>query len=163
MNWIVQLLLGIPLELVHSWWRVSLIYLSGVLAGSMGSSLASPNIFLAGASGGVYALITAHIATIIMNWKEMKHAILLLAFFVLYVTSDLVLSTYQHFSKTDNHVGYMAHLSGGIAGLLVGIGVLRNLKVHSWEKTLWWMSVTLYLILMGGGICYHIFRPEYFL
>lgn len=30
------------------------------------SGIVNPNIFLAGASGGVYALITAHIATIIM-------------------------------------------------------------------------------------------------
>lgn len=35
-------------------------------AGSMGTSIVNPSIYLAGASGGVYALITAHIATIIM-------------------------------------------------------------------------------------------------
>lgn len=66
MNLIIQIFLGIALELVHHWWRVALVYLAGVLAGSMGTSLTSPRIFLAGASGGVYALITAHIATIIM-------------------------------------------------------------------------------------------------
>lgn len=68
MNLIVQLLLGVALELVHHWWRVALVYLAGVAAGSMGTSIHDPRIFLAGASGGVYALITAHIATIIMNW-----------------------------------------------------------------------------------------------
>lgn len=51
---------------VHHWWRVALVYLAGVAAGSMGTSLVNPRIYLAGASGGVYALITAHIATIIM-------------------------------------------------------------------------------------------------
>lgn len=66
MNLIIQIFLGVALELVHSWWRVSLVYLAGVAAGSMGTSITSPNIFLAGASGGVYALLTAHIATIIM-------------------------------------------------------------------------------------------------
>lgn len=66
MNLIIQIFLGVALELVHHWWRVALVYLAGVLAGSMGTSIANPNIFLAGASGGVYALITAHIATIIM-------------------------------------------------------------------------------------------------
>lgn len=66
MNLLIQILLGVALELVHHWWRVSLIYLAGVIAGSMGTSLTSPQIFLAGASGGVYALITAHIATIIL-------------------------------------------------------------------------------------------------
>lgn len=45
---------------------MALVYLAGVAAGSMGTSLVNPRIYLAGASGGVYALITAHIATIIM-------------------------------------------------------------------------------------------------
>lgn len=66
MNLIIQIFLGVALELVHHWWRVALVYLAGVLAGSMGTSIVNPRIFLAGASGGVYALITAHIATIIM-------------------------------------------------------------------------------------------------
>lgn len=66
MNLLVQIFLGVALELVHCWWRVALVYLAGVLAGSMGTSIFSPRVFLAGASGGVYALITAHIATIIM-------------------------------------------------------------------------------------------------
>lgn len=66
MNLIIQIFLGVALELVHCWWRVALVYVAGVAAGSMGTSIASPQIYLAGASGGVYALITAHIATIIM-------------------------------------------------------------------------------------------------
>ncbi|VVC24424.1 Hypothetical protein CINCED_3A023646 [Cinara cedri] len=65
-NLIVQLLLGVPLEMVHHGWRVLLIYLSGVLAGSLATSVTDPTVYLAGASGGVYALITAHVATIII-------------------------------------------------------------------------------------------------
>lgn len=65
-NLIVQLLLGVPLEMVHRGWRIVLIYLSGVLAGSLATSVSDPNVYLAGASGGVYALITAHVATIII-------------------------------------------------------------------------------------------------
>lgn len=54
--------------MVHQWWRVAIVYLAGVFAGSMATSINAPNAFLAGASGGVYALVTAHVATIIMNW-----------------------------------------------------------------------------------------------
>lgn len=64
-NVFMQIFLGVPLELVHSWWRVALVYLAGGLAGSIGHSLTGP-IALVGASGGVYALIVAHIATVIM-------------------------------------------------------------------------------------------------
>lgn len=62
----VQILLGIPLEMVHKWWRVLIIYFGGVIAGSLGTSIVDPTVKLAGASGGVYALMTAHIATILM-------------------------------------------------------------------------------------------------
>lgn len=70
-NLVLQIFLGLALELVHNWWRVSFVYLSGVLAGSLGHSLSSTNS-LAGASAGVYALITAHIATVIMVSQIMK-------------------------------------------------------------------------------------------
>ena len=63
---IVQIFIGIPLEMVHGWWRVLVIYFAGVVAGSLGTSITDPTSKLAGASGGVYSLITAHIATIIM-------------------------------------------------------------------------------------------------
>ena len=44
--------------------------MSGVLAGSLGTSLSDPATYLAGASGGVYALIAAHLATMALNWQE---------------------------------------------------------------------------------------------
>lgn len=62
----IQVLLGLPLEMAHEWWRVLLVYFCGVLAGSLGSSIVDPAVHLGGASGGVYALITAHIGTILM-------------------------------------------------------------------------------------------------
>lgn len=63
---LVQIMLGIPLEMVHRWWRALLVYTAGVAAGSLGTSIFDPNVKLAGASGGVYALMTAHLATIVM-------------------------------------------------------------------------------------------------
>ena len=43
--------------------------MSGVLAGSLWTSVIKPDKFLSGASGGVYALITAHLGTVIMNYR----------------------------------------------------------------------------------------------
>lgn len=65
-NTLMQLILGIPLEMVHKWYRVGIVYSVGVIAGSLGSSLSDPATFLAGASGGVYALIAAHLATVVL-------------------------------------------------------------------------------------------------
>lgn len=44
--------------------------MSGVLAGSLGTSLSDSRTYLAGASGGCYALIAAHLATLVLNWQE---------------------------------------------------------------------------------------------
>ena len=65
----MQLFVGLPLELSHGSMRVGLVYVFGVVAGSLGTSAVDPNVFLAGASGGVYALIAAHLATLILNWQ----------------------------------------------------------------------------------------------
>ena len=62
----MQVVLGIPLEMVHSWWRVLIIYVAGVIAGSLGTSVVDPSVYLAGASGGVYALLLAHLASLIL-------------------------------------------------------------------------------------------------
>ena len=62
--------MGLPLEMTNGSWRVALIYFSGVLAGSLGSSSFEPKVYLAGASGGVYALIAAHLASLVLNWEE---------------------------------------------------------------------------------------------
>ncbi|XP_053676681.1 protein rhomboid [Anopheles nili] len=158
----IQIFLGCALEVVHCWWRVMLVYLAGVLAGSMGTSLFTPRVFLAGASGGVYALITAHIATIVMNWKQMEYAIVQLFVFSVFCISDLGMSIYNSITNPFDKVGYIAHASGALAGFLVGIGVLRNLRVESWERKLWWCAVVIYFMLMIGGTMYHFINPSHF-
>lgn len=67
----VQLVLGVPLEMVHKWWRVQIIYFAGVIAGSLAHSITDPSCRLAGASGGVYSLLTAHIACAIMVRRDL--------------------------------------------------------------------------------------------
>ncbi|CAG9558973.1 unnamed protein product [Danaus chrysippus] len=162
-NLLVQLFLGVPLEMVHRWWRVVLVYLAGVAAGSLATSLTDPKVYLAGASGGVYALIAAHIATIIMNWSEMEFAIIQLLVFLLLATVDIGTAVYDRYWRhLQQNIGYVAHLAGAVAGLLVGIGVLRNLEKRTWEKRLWWAAVVLYFSLMIAGILANVFWKSHF-
>lgn len=91
----MQMLIGIPLEMVHSSTRIACIYLAGVLAGilkqfifmcdrynrnvfiagSLGTSILDPGVYLVGASGGVYALLAAHLANIMLNYSNMEYGI----------------------------------------------------------------------------------------
>ncbi|XP_013782747.2 rhomboid-related protein 2-like [Limulus polyphemus] len=140
-NIIIQLLLGIPLEMVHKWWRVGLLYLAGGLAGSLGSSISDPSTFLAGASGGVYALIAAHLANVIVNFKEMEFAWFRLAALFIFGGTDVgVALYYRYYGNGDSRTSYASHFAGALGGLLLGVITLKNLKVHSWEKKLGWIK-----------------------
>uniref|UniRef100_A0A8C7MBR2 rhomboid protease n=1 Tax=Oncorhynchus kisutch TaxID=8019 RepID=A0A8C7MBR2_ONCKI len=70
-NLVMQLLLGIPLELVHKGFEVGMVYMAGVLAGSLASSIFDPLSALVGASGGVYALIGGYFMNAVVNFREM--------------------------------------------------------------------------------------------
>ena len=48
------------------------IYFCGVLTGALVSSVSDPYSYLLGASGGVYALLAAHVPTAVINCREMK-------------------------------------------------------------------------------------------
>ena len=65
-------MLGFPLEMVHGPVRIATIYFAGGLTGSLLTSVTDPKYYLAGASGGAYALLLAHLPTVILNWREMK-------------------------------------------------------------------------------------------
>lgn len=65
-NALLQLMIGVPLEMVHGVLRISLLYLAGVLAGSLTVSITDMRAPLVGGSGGVYALCSAHLANVVM-------------------------------------------------------------------------------------------------
>ena len=73
-NMIMQIIVGVFLEMQQEGWmgslRVAVVYMSGVVAGSLGTSLSDPHTFIAGASGGVYALIAAHLVRLDSGSKE---------------------------------------------------------------------------------------------
>jgi len=52
---------------------------------------------------------------------------------------------------------YAAHFGGALAGLLVGILVLRNLEKKKWEKVLWIVGLVVFTILVVFAIAWNIF------
>lgn len=168
-NLIFQLLLGLPLELVHKFWRVMLIYVLGVLAGSLAHSVTDVNVALAGASGGCYALIGAHIASVIVNWKEMNYqctegslvrfmcsAPVRLTILLVLSFGDTGIAIYRRYFETvTTKVGISAHIGGMVAGLLLGIPVLKNVNVLTWEKTLGYVTLSIYLCFVAFAMIFN--------
>lgn len=56
---------------------VATIYLGGGVCGALGASLLQPSLFLVGASAGVYALLTSHLAHLyLVSYKLYYSAII---------------------------------------------------------------------------------------
>lgn len=159
-NLLVQVFFGILLEMVHRWWRVMIVYLSGVAAGALAHSIFTPTAFLAGASGGVYAVEYAHLGNLFMNWPEMERPWLQLFVLLLLISLDFGYAIWDtYFALEPSNTGHMAHFGGAVAGVLVGVVVLRNLEKETWEKYCWWFSLVLFLVVITTGVMLNVFLP----
>jgi len=165
-NMCLLILVGLSLEMSNSWWRVGLVYTIGVISGSLGTAIIKPGTYLAGASGGVYALASAHVAALLLNWKEdslilrqrirnkksssptfgkiVRVARILIVVGILSVDVITVISNYVQGESSST--SYTAHLSGVIMGVLVGVVMLKNRRVQHWERwliVLSWVSAAI--------------------
>lgn len=183
-NTLMQIVVGLPLEMsqpgYHGTVKVVIVYLAGVVFGSVGGSLPSPTSYLAGASAGVYALIAAHVSTLIMNWKEdgavyegrNKKAKAVsrsldplirtarLIFVITFTLFDVIYAVYNHYSGVKTNTGYMGHFCGALAGFLVGLVLLENRRVEMWEVKLKVVSVCTYISLLIGAILWHLIGTD---
>ncbi|XP_034482956.1 protein rhomboid [Drosophila innubila] len=163
-NIIIQLFFGIPLEVMHGTARIGVIYLAGVFAGSLGTSVVDSEVFLVGASGGVYALLAAHLANITLNYAHMKSASTQLGSVVIFVSCDLGYALYtQYFDGAASssfakgpQVSYIAHLTGALAGLTIGFLVLKNFGHREYEQLIWWLALGVYCAFTVFAIAFNL-------
>lgn len=93
----------------------------------------------------------------------MEFAIVRLLFIVILIVADVGMAVYYRYvENVDTKVGYVAHFAGALAGLLVGVNVLRNLHVEKWEKIVWWLCLTTYVLLLAALIAANILWTENF-
>ncbi|KAH8375651.1 hypothetical protein KR200_004176 [Drosophila serrata] len=173
-NVAVQLVFGLPLEMVHGSTRIACIYFSGVLAGSLGTSIFDPEVFLVGASGGVYALLAAHLANVLLNYHQMRYGVLRLLHILVFVSFDFGFAIYARYAGEELQLGsssefqsidqtetvvavsFVAHLAGAIAGLTIGLLVLKSFEQKLHEQLLWWIALGTYSALVVFAIAFNI-------
>ncbi|XP_065361641.1 protein rhomboid [Calliphora vicina] len=161
-NVVIQLFYGIPLEVMHGSLRVAIIYFAGVFAGSLGTSVVDSEVYLVGASGGVYALLAAHLANITLNYGQMKYAIAQLVSVVIFVFCDLGYAFYTQYLAVDvtmseaPPVSYIAHLTGALAGLTIGLLVLKNFEHRAYENLIWWLALGIYCAFTVFAIVFNL-------
>ncbi|CAI4231248.1 unnamed protein product [Auanema sp. JU1783] len=161
-NVIIQLLVGIPLEVVHKIWRIGPLYVLAVTSGALLQYSVDSSVLLAGASAGVYALITAHLANVFLNWSEMPFRWVRLAVLGVFLTYDVGGALYRRYYLNEcDMISHAAHFAGGLTGVCFGVFVLYNIVDHVYEKIIRRICVTAYIIFFIGITALAIIRPPH--
>lgn len=93
----------------------------------------------------------------------MEFAVWRLLFIVILVGVDVGTAIYyRYIADVDTKVGYAAHFAGAMAGLLVGVNVLRNLQVEKWEKVVRWVCFVAFVALMAAMVAANFLWPAHF-
>lgn len=94
MTVILQLILGVLIEIVHNWKRTAIVYFSSIVGGSLFITVLRPHIYAVGASAGVYGLLFSHLSSIILNWNETDKKFCRFFWLLFYITFDVSFSLY---------------------------------------------------------------------
>lgn len=167
-NVFVQIVVGAPLELVHGSIRIACIYFAGVVAGSLGTSVVDSEVFLVGASGGVYALLAANLADIMINFSTVRFVTIKLLAILLFSSFDFAYAVYSNYylmeaTSSTPTISYIAHLTGALAGLTIGLLVLKNFeeveveeKENSNRSMLWWCAFGAYFTFILFTVLFNL-------
>ncbi|XP_005166241.1 rhomboid-related protein 3 isoform X1 [Danio rerio] len=163
LNMAMQLLVGVPLEMVHGALRIGLVYVCGALAGSLAVSVTDMTAPVVGSSGGVYALVSAHLANVVMNWSGMKCQFKLFRMAMALVCMSVEfgravwLRCYPPAFPPCPNPSFVAHLGGVAVGLTLGVVVLQNYEQRLQEQSLFWIFFSVYTLFILCGIFWNIF------
>lgn len=77
--------------------------------------------------------------------------------------TDVGVALYARYVQDEtSRTSYAAHFAGALAGLMIGLVCLRNLRVHKWEKILGWILFAIFILLMIFTILWNIFNVNYY-
>jgi|MDTB01.1.fsa_nt_gb membrane associated rhomboid family serine protease len=163
-NMFLQLLLGIPLEMVHGSVRMMFLYEMGVYLGAITCAMGDIYTNVVGASGGVYCIIGIHLANLIMNWDEMKRGMFNHWTILMILGAFVAIEVYQMESNMSDTSSYAAHYGGCFAGVCLGIVFLRNPNLEWHEKYIILPLATLacaFFVVGGTSWVFAQWPPEY--
>ncbi|XP_068179692.1 rhomboid-related protein 2 isoform X2 [Antennarius striatus] len=160
-NLVIQLMLGIPLELVHKGFEVGMVYMAGVLAGSLCSSIFDPLSALVGASGGVYALVGGYFMNAVVNFREMIPllGVFRILIIVIFVGLDFGFAFYRRFGSDDAglKVSFVAHFGGIMAGMTIGYVFFSAYNKKLLKDPRFWLCIVGYAAFLLFAVLYNIF------
>uniref|UniRef100_A0A668AKE7 Rhomboid-related protein 3 n=1 Tax=Myripristis murdjan TaxID=586833 RepID=A0A668AKE7_9TELE len=156
LNMAMQLLVGVPLEMVHGALRIGLVYVCGVLAGSLAVSVTDMTAPVVGSSGGVYALVSAHLANVVMVSVCVCVCVCVRVLSVEFGRAVWLRFYPPAFPPCPNP-SFVAHLGGVAVGLTLGVVVLQNYEQRLQEQSLFWIFFCVYTLFVLCAVFWNIF------
>jgi membrane associated rhomboid family serine protease len=136
-NVLMQIIFGMPVNLVHGNLRFGLIYELGVIGGAIAfATMGGGGGALVGCSGGVYCIIGMMVAEIIINWDVSSKGLMNHWTRLVIIAIVLIVDFYLYFFERSESTSYSAHIGGFAVGMLIGILTLDNIEVSWFEKWL---------------------------
>ncbi|KFQ93268.1 Rhomboid-related protein 1, partial [Nipponia nippon] len=173
-NALLQLMIGVPLEMVHGILRISFLYLAGVLAGH--SSPGGPG---AGASpvpehhrcrsitGAGASPVPAHCPSVRpQNWAGMRcpYKLLRMVLALVCMSSEVGRAVWLRFSPplpaSGPQPSFMAHLAGAIVGISMGLTILRSYEESLQDQCGWWVLLLSYGTFLLFAVFWNIFAYD---
>ncbi|KAA0705024.1 Rhomboid-related protein 1 [Triplophysa tibetana] len=155
-NALLQLMIGVPLEMVHGILRIR----------SLTVSITDMRAPVVGGSGGVYALCSAHLANVVMNWAGMKcpYKLLRMILALVCMSSEVGRAVWLRFSpplpSSGPQPSFMAHLSGAVVGISMGLLILRSYEESLHKQCSWWVLIFSFITFLLFAIFWNIFAYE---
>ncbi|XP_059010056.1 rhomboid-related protein 1 isoform X3 [Mustela nigripes] len=143
-NALLQLMIGVPLEMVHGLLRISLLYLAGVLAGEAGTG--PPAVFL--------------------NWAGMRcpYKLLRMVLALVCMSSEVGRAVWLRFSPplpaSGPQPSFMAHLAGAVVGVSMGLTILRSYEERLRDQCGWWVVLLAYGTFLLFAIFWNVFAYD---
>ena len=148
--------IGSIAESLYGRWTFATLYLVAGIGGSLGSVIWNPNVFSVGASGAIFGIVGALIASFYLGEFSMRGQITGGT-----ITSLLIFSAYSLVrGATSSGIDNGAHVGGLITGLILGALIAKVAPDHD-NPLRRFAVLALALVLIGGGTAWWLHSRDY--
>lgn len=148
--------LGALAESLYGHWTFAVVYLLAGIGGSLGSVIWNPNVLSVGASGAIFGIAGALIASFYLGEFSLPRAAIAgtLRSVVTFVGYNLVFGAVM--SRVDN----AAHIGGLVTGLILGALIAKAApdRDQPFQRV---AVLALGLVLIGGGTAWWLYSRDY--
>ncbi|GMT11313.1 hypothetical protein PFISCL1PPCAC_2610 [Pristionchus fissidentatus] len=156
---LLQMVIGIPLEIVHKCWRIALIYVLAIVSGSTLQYSIDPSVYLIGNTAGLYALIFTHLSNIVLNWESMPFRRIRIAAILIFIVVETASIHFSHAIFGEcTMVTHSAQLAGLITGLFFGLSILYPLVREDCHVVARAVAATFYAFFLVELLIFTVIR-----